>query len=65
MRLCVMMTDMAVAAQAPALRDARAGRRADQRAADETYGTEHQAARGAAENAVHDRLARAGRRPDF
>ena len=32
-------------------------RRADQRAADETHGTEHQAARSPAENAVHHRLA--------
>ena len=60
--LRVMMTGVAVSAQAPASGNAGPRRRADQRAADETDGTEHQAARGAAEDAVHDRLTRAGRR---
>ena len=48
-------------AQAPALGNTGARRRPDQRAADETHGTEHQAAGGTAENAVHDLLAGAGR----
>ena len=57
-----VLMSVIVPAQAPALRNPRSCRRADQRAADKADRTEHESARGAAQDAVHDRLARAGRR---